>query len=124
MICGQRTSIGCSLDRAREGLPVENHSVFLLILGVSLAISSLSLHAQTATGSILGSVQDASGAAVPGASGTMTNKSTASARAVTTNSEGLYSAPALPAGDYEVRVEMQSFVQCRTPKCWLEVPRL
>lgn len=69
----------------------------------------LTLSGQTSTGSILGSVIDQSGAAVPGATVTVSNKATSSARVLTTNGEGLYSAAALPAGDYELRVEMTGF---------------
>src|SRR5580704_13493479 len=85
------------------------NTVSPLILSLCLIASVLNLRSQTATGSILGSVQDASAAAIPGATVTVTNKATASARRLTSNAEGLYSAPALPAGDYEVRVEMQGF---------------
>ena len=84
-------------------------SVSVLILAVLFFVPAVNLSAQTATGSILGSVQDATGAAIPGATVTVTNKATSNARSMTSNSEGLYSAPALPAGDYEVRVEMQGF---------------
>ena len=67
------------------------------------------LGAQTATGSVVGTVQDASGAVVPGANVTITNKGTAVSRSLVTNSEGLYSAPSLQAGDYEVKVESSGF---------------
>src|SRR5580704_4608572 len=65
--------------------------------------------AQAPTGTILGTVTDASGAVVPNASVTVTNKATANTRTLTANTDGLYSAPALPPGDYEVKVEMQGF---------------
>jgi len=64
---------------------------------------------QTATGTITGTVSDVSGAVIPNASITVTNKSTSTPRNLVTNAEGLYSAPALQAGDYEVRVEFQGF---------------
>lgn len=67
------------------------------------------LQGQTATGSISRTVTDATGAVVPSAAVTVTNKATATARNLTTNTDGLFSAPALVAGDYEVRVEMQGF---------------
>ena len=58
---------------------------------------------------ILGTVKDESGAVVPNATITITNKATNVARSLTTNTEGLYSAPALQPGDYEVRAEMMGF---------------
>jgi hypothetical protein len=65
--------------------------------------------AQAPTGTISGTVTDESGAVVPSATVTISNKATNFSRTITTNTEGLYSAPALPAGDYEVRVELQGF---------------
>lgn len=79
--------------------------VFLLLL----ALAGITLSAQTATGIITGTVTDATGAVVPSASVTVTNKATGIARTLSANAEGLFSAPALTAGDYEVRVEMQGF---------------
>src|SRR5271154_1011632 len=81
-----------------------------LIIVVLLAFCSTSrLEAQTSTGTILGTVSDASGAVVPSASVTVTNKATGAARTLTTNTEGLFSVPALVSGEYEVRVEVQGF---------------
>ncbi|HLK49305.1 MAG TPA: carboxypeptidase-like regulatory domain-containing protein, partial [Bryobacteraceae bacterium] len=65
--------------------------------------------AQAPTGSISGTVKDEGGAVIPGATVTITNKATDFNRALTTNPEGLYSAPSLVPGEYEVRVEMQGF---------------
>jgi len=84
-------------------------AVFSLILGVSVTAELGELHGQVATGSILGAVTDSSSASIPSASVTITNKATGVPHSLTTNSQGLYNAPALQAGDYEVRVEMQGF---------------
>jgi hypothetical protein len=84
-------------------------TVWCLVVTGAIACSALPLLAQTSTGSILGSVTDQSAAAIPGATVTVANKATGSSRILTTNAEGLYSAPALQAGDYELRVEMQGF---------------
>ncbi|HLG99168.1 MAG TPA: carboxypeptidase-like regulatory domain-containing protein [Bryobacteraceae bacterium] len=62
-----------------------------------------------ATGSILGAVTDSSGASIASATVTVTNKATGVPRPLATNAQGLYNAPALPAGDYEVRIEMLGF---------------
>jgi len=66
-------------------------------------------YAQAPTGIIIGTVTDESGAIVPNVSVSVTNKATGFTRTITTNAEGLYSVPALPAGEYEVRVEAQGF---------------
>ena len=76
----------------------------VLSLGVALGIVS----AQTG-GQITGEVKDQSGASVPDASVTVTNNATNVARTITTNSEGLYSFPALTPGMYQVKVVAQGF---------------
>ena len=75
----------------------------------SLSLSITSALAQAPVGTITGTVTDATGAVVPGATISITNKATSVARSVTANAEGLYAAPALVPGDYEVRAEMQGF---------------
>jgi hypothetical protein len=65
--------------------------------------------AQAPTGTISGIVTDESGAVIPNSVVTVTNKATNAARTATTNSEGFYSVVALPAGDYEVKSEIQGF---------------
>jgi hypothetical protein len=72
-------------------------------------LSGLTLFAQAPVGSISGTVTDSSGASVPGASVTINDKTNGSNRAITANGQGLYSAPALPPGDYEVRGEHEGF---------------
>ncbi|HZT28881.1 MAG TPA: carboxypeptidase regulatory-like domain-containing protein [Bryobacteraceae bacterium] len=67
------------------------------------------LFAQAVSGTILGSVQDASGAAIPGASVTLVNADTGLTRTVATNASGDYDAPSLPPGIYNVSAEMKGF---------------
>ena len=62
-----------------------------------------------ATGTIGGTVRDASGAMVPEARVTATNTGTNLARIVTTDMAGEYVLPMLPLGSYEVRVEKEGF---------------
>lgn len=81
----------------------------LLIAVTVILVSAATVDAQTATGTITGTVTDATGAVVPDSTVNIVNKDNGSARTLTANSEGLFTAPALPAGDYEVRVEMQGF---------------
>ena len=80
--------------------------VKLFIIGVLLASVALG---QTATGTISGIVADSTGAVIPQAAVSITNKTTGAARTETANAEGFYTAPALLAGDYEVRVEKAGF---------------
>src|SRR5581483_11136259 len=62
------------------------------------------LHAQS-TGTIQGTVTDASGAAIPMATVTIHNQNTGEERTTTTDSAGLYAAPSLPAGTYRIEVK-------------------
>jgi hypothetical protein len=65
--------------------------------------------AQTFRGTILGTVTDSSGRAVPAAAVTIKNLDTGLIRTVTTSDDGSYSAPELPIGNYSVTVEKAGF---------------
>ena len=65
--------------------------------------------AQAPTGTISGTVTDSSGAIVPNVSVAITNRSTGTVRTGVTNSDGLYSVPALLPGEYEARIESAGF---------------
>lgn len=80
----------------------------LLLICVVLALFT-PVFGQVPTGSISGTVTDSTGALVPNANVTITNKSTGIARTLEANAAGLFSAPALAPGDYDVKVEMQGF---------------
>jgi hypothetical protein len=87
----------------RIGMPA-----FVLIL--VLAIVSLApAHAQEAGGTILGVVTDQSGAAVASANVTIKNVATGVERSVPTNGDGLYAAPNLVPGSYELGVDATGF---------------
>jgi hypothetical protein len=83
-------------------------SILSLLVLMLVGMSSIAF-AQSPTGIITGTVTDESGAVIPNATVTMTNKATGVVRTATTNAEGLYSAPAMEAGEYDVRVEVQGF---------------
>lgn len=65
--------------------------------------------AQVPTGTIVGTVTDESGAVVPNADVTITNKDTGLRRALKTSPDGSFAVTALPAGNYEVRAEATGF---------------
>ena len=64
---------------------------------------------QQSTGTISGLVTDQQGAVIPGARVEVRNTSTNAAFATSTNESGLYVAPGLAVGDYEVVVESDGF---------------
>ena len=79
-------------------------SLLAVILFLALPASG-----QAPVGTILGTVKDASGAVVAGATVTIKNTDTGDTRTLTTGSDGAYRANAMPIGNYEVRVEQAGF---------------
>ena len=80
--------------------------VFLLIF----CLACVSSKAQsTGTGTITGTITDASGAVVPGAQITATQTTTGVARATNTDAQGFYTLTFLPIGDYEITVSQAGF---------------
>jgi hypothetical protein len=65
--------------------------------------------AQTFRGTILGTVTDATGATVPGATVTVRNTATGLLRTTETQADGSYRVPELPIGTYDVSVEKTGF---------------
>ena len=70
---------------------------------------SMKAPAQVATATISGTVRDATGAVVPGATITLRNVETGARRTVTTDATGRYSAPQLGLGGYEVTASATGF---------------
>ncbi len=79
--------------------------VWLLL---ALAGSALA-QSQAVNGTIEGVVTDQSSAALPGVNVTIANLDTGDTRVVVTNSSGVYRAPLLPLGRYQVSAELQGF---------------
>ncbi|HSE20463.1 MAG TPA: carboxypeptidase regulatory-like domain-containing protein [Pyrinomonadaceae bacterium] len=95
--------------------------VFHILGGLLLlTMSTVTGFAQT-SGEISGLVTDPSGAAVSGASVTVSNKATGATRNVTTNNDGLYSFPSLRPGIYELKVEQSGFKTVRLDNVKIEV---
>src|SRR5215211_9144570 len=80
----------------------------LMSVAVLLAFGTVA-HAQTITGSISGSVMDASGGMIPGATVMLTSEKTGQSRGFTTDSEGRFKFAALQPGNYSVKIERQGF---------------
>jgi hypothetical protein len=92
-------------------------SRFCFFVLIILFASCLVLYAQTtiSTGSIQGTVTDQSGAVVPAAKVSITNKSTGRLINVSTTSAGTYASGALTPGNYTIRVEAQGFKTSELP---------
>ena len=74
-----------------------------------LAAGNALAQSQAVNGTIEGVVTDQSGAALPGVNVTVSNVDTGDTRNVVTNSTGVYRAPLLPLGRYQVSAELQGF---------------
>ena len=65
--------------------------------------------AQAVSGTILGFVQDSTGAVVPGATVTLVNTGTGYSRSVVSDAAGEYTAPLIPTGTYTISAELTGF---------------
>jgi hypothetical protein len=74
-----------------------------------LAFGQPQIHAQYDTGSLVGVIQDSSGAVLPGAKVTVTNNETGAVFAVTSGSGGEYEVPSLRTGAYKITAEHSGF---------------
>src|SRR6201987_1990043 len=90
-----------------RGLVVSSLAVLLAFC--CLAPFGVPVAAQSTFGSISGSVTDASGAAMPDATVTLTSSATAAKQTVTSGPDGLYSFVDLTPGSYVLEVEKQGF---------------
>jgi outer membrane receptor protein involved in Fe transport len=74
-----------------------------------------------AGGAIEGTVTDQSGAVLPGVTVTIRNTATGVTRETTTEQSGLYRAPLLPVGPYEVTAALAGFSTTRRPNLTLSI---
>src|SRR5215469_14079357 len=81
----------------------------MVVLAFTLFLTLAPLCAQVDTGTILGTVSDASGAVVPGAKVTLTNLGTNSALSTTTGSDGNYKFSPVRIGNYKIEVSSPGF---------------
>ena len=101
--CGPRKGLKLLFDKCR--LP------FLGVLAIVflVALSGPSANAQVTLGSMVGSVTDATRAAVAGADVKITQTETNDVRTTQTNDTGAYTIPTLTPGPYRVEVSKQGF---------------
>jgi Carboxypeptidase regulatory-like domain/TonB-dependent Receptor Plug Domain/TonB dependent receptor len=93
------------------------------ILGVAVltTFNARYLQAQIDTGSITGTVTDASGAVVSGAKVTLTNEGTAASLSTTTGSDGGYKFNPVRIGSYKIDVTAQGFKTASEPHVAVDV---
>jgi Carboxypeptidase regulatory-like domain/TonB dependent receptor len=79
-----------------------------------LLFVSLQAKAQTLYGSVVGTVTDNSGAAVPDANVVITNTQTNDSRTVASDNGGVYTISTVPAGNYQATITKQGFQSFKT----------
>ena len=89
-----------------------------LMLALPLPASAQSL---AAGGAIEGTVTDESGAVLPGVSVTVRNTGTGVVRETQTDAGGVYRAPLLPVGSYEVTAVLNGFATTKRPNLSLSI---
>ncbi len=92
-----------------------------VVLVVLAFLSSGTASAQVATGSIAGTVSDSTGQVVPGAQVTIREVSRNTTTTLVTDGSGVYTAPFLVPGTYQVQVELQGFKTWIRPGIILQV---
>src|SRR5918911_2049468 len=89
--------------------PRRFHRIFIITLTFALAVApQLTAAAQTDQGRIVGTVKDANGAIVPGASVLVKNERTGEERTATTNASGYYVITSLKPSFYTVTASAQN----------------
>src|SRR4029450_3634410 len=83
------------------------HSSVALIIALTLTASARAQQANTAI--VLGTVQDATRAPLPGATITLTHRATNAPTVVTTDARGQYRTPPLRTGDYDLDIALEGF---------------
>ena len=86
-----------------------NRFVKLHFLLFVLLIGHFTAHAQIVGGTISGTVREATGATLPGATVTVRQAETGASRVLTTGADGRYYAPSVPVGSYSVSVSHEGF---------------
>jgi len=81
-----------------------HYFLFILLIGGATAV-----YAQIVGGTISGTVREATGATLSGATVTVRQAETGATRTLTTGADGRFYAPSVPVGEYSVSVQHESF---------------
>jgi len=97
---------------------MNSSTILRLVVFAVVVVSSfgaLRLHAQAVGATLSGTVTDQSGGVVPKADVAILNTGTGETRSVSTNADGIYSAPNLIPGSYSVTATAPDFRSWCTP---------
>src|SRR5437879_11651307 len=84
-------------------------SVSTIVAAVTMLTLAASSYGQTSLATLRGKVADQQGGVLPGATVTARQTETNTTRTGATNETGQFYLPSLPAGTYEISVEIQGF---------------
>jgi hypothetical protein len=80
-----------------------------LLVCLFILVAAIPLHAQSTYGTILGTVQDSTGAVVPGAQVTLLNIGTMAKRVITSDGAGNYAFSNIDVGTYSLTISAEGF---------------
>jgi hypothetical protein len=92
-----------------------------ILLATTLACGTQHLYGQATTGTILGTVADDSGAAIPDATVTVRNLGTGQERVVKSDGSGVYNVSNLQVGHYSLTIAHEGFAQVQVADTELQV---
>ena len=81
----------------------------IVLVAIAWLVPAVPAHAQATRGTLLGTITDQSGAALPGVTVTATETRTNVSHNTVTNATGNYTFPNIPDGIYNVKAELQGF---------------
>jgi outer membrane receptor protein involved in Fe transport len=93
----------------------------LLLAGLLIALCGISARAQYENGSLIGSIHDATGAAVANAAVSVTNINTGNIVKVTANGSGDYEVPSLRVGLYNIQASAPGFAPAEAKNITISV---
>jgi hypothetical protein len=96
-------------------------TVLVLALGLLMSAGAFG---QGTTGSITGTVTDATGAAIPGATVTVTQVDTNAIHAVTTSDAGTFTVTQLPPGQYSIKIDKVAFKSYKQDQLVLSIDQI
>ena len=118
-MCGRKVRVSCFSAPARS-----RSSILAVVAACAVLGSPFSkLHAQAITGVIVGTVQDATGGVVDAAKITAKNLATGIVLETASGSEGNYTFPNVPPGDYDISAQKAGFTTAVAARRTVEIQR-
>lgn len=110
------TNVGSALfakvkeqESLMEGKALRRLPLLLTAVLLTAGLLAPNLSGQAITQTIQGLVTDATGAVIPGAAVTLTNRDTGVTSTIQTNETGNYSYPQVPVGNYDLSCQLEGF---------------